>query len=194
MKNFVEKNKIKKLFFAIISELICFFIIRINLIKYDTNNLYLSAMNIVQILYFLPILLLYIFFYISKKVNKKLLIFSTMGLIIYSIFLHFCITPITSFFTNTPGIINFTKYASKIYFICLPLISFRIFIIFNCDLNYVYFLTRFILFTLITFIFDYYFGLKGILYSNPLCELLYFIFSLYMLFQNKAIFIQSHNI
>ena len=48
MKNFVENSKIKKLFFAIISELICFFIIRINLIKYenyDKASEYLAALE-----------------------------------------------------------------------------------------------------------------------------------------------------
>ena len=35
MEKFIEKNKLKKLILTLTSELICFFITRINLIKYD---------------------------------------------------------------------------------------------------------------------------------------------------------------
>ena len=78
---------------------------------------------------------------------------------------------------RTQGIINFIKYASKIYFICLPLIGFRIFFILkekNRKKLFFLIFMRIILLFGITVIFNYLFGLKGVLYSWSLSELITF--------------------
>lgn len=170
------KYNLIKLILLLFSELFCFEITRINLFSYHNDAIYVTSINIVQIVYFLPVFLISLYFFISTKSNKSLLINSTIALILYAIFLHIFIVPITSFFTNTQGIINFTKYASKIYFICLPLVGVRIWgikkekNIKNC---FWFVLTRIIFLLLITLVFKNLFELKGVLYACPLCEMIY---------------------
>lgn len=169
------ENK-KRLILILFSELFCFEITRLNIFSYQNNAIYIASINIVQILYFLPILLISLYFFIiSTKPNKSLLINSTIGLILYAIFLHIFIAPITSLFTNTQGIINFTKYASKIYFICLPLMGVRILGIKKETMKKSYFLLifRIVLLFVITIIFKNLFDLKGVLYGWTLSELIY---------------------
>ena len=180
MENLKEKNIIKKLILVYISEILCFLITRIYLTSYDKQNIYGFSMNIVQSLYFLPIFLISIYFLISKKPNKSLIIHSTIGLIFYSITLHIFIIPICSLFTKNTGIVHFVEYASKIYFICLPLIGFRIFFILrekNMKKLYLFIFMRIILLSGITILFHHLFQLKGILYGWTICEFIVFLIS-----------------
>lgn len=180
MKKQIYKKPLIKLLLTIISEFICFFIIKTNLIKYDQNGIYSYSINIVQGLYFLPILLLTIYIYLSKKTQKTLLINCTIFLIIYSIILHNFITPIASIFTATPGVINFVKYASKIYFICLPLVGFRILKMKLASIKQLCLLglERLIGLALLTVLLGYWFGLTGVLYGWSLSEMGWFIYNI----------------
>lgn len=165
----------KNLIFLLLAELICFSITRIYVFAFQNDAIYISGMNIVQSLYFLPIFLISLYFFISTKTNKTLIIHSTIGFIFYTIIMHFGIAPISSFFTDTQGMINFTNYASKIYFICLPLAGFQIWGIKEKAMRKSCFLLIFkiLLLFLITLIFDQFFALKGVLYAWPLSELIY---------------------
>lgn len=188
MEKLIEKNNLLKLFVLFISELVCFWIIKINLISYDIQNIYDSAINIVQGLYFLAVLAVSIYIFISNKSHKSLIINSTIGLIIYSIILHFSITSIVSCLTKISGVINFVKYASKIYFICLPLVGFRILTIKKRHIKKSYFLIclRVILLVLITFLFNYCFNLKGVLYAIPLNEFIIFVILIILVFKKNT--------
>lgn len=177
MKKFVEKSTFLKLFMIFISEWICYFITITSLISYDNNSIYLSSINIIQILYFLPILFVSLYAFFNPKDSRSIFINSTIGLIIYSVILHIFINPIASLFSNIPGIINFVEYASKIYFICIPLTGTRILIIKKENIKKSYFLIffRIILLFVITLILKKLFELKGVLYSWPIYEFLLFI-------------------
>ena len=175
-----KKYNLLSLFLILLSEVVCFWITRIFLTSYDNQNIYNSSMNIVQGLYFLPILLISIYFFFSNKSEKTILIHSIISLIIYSAILHFFIKQISSLFTNISGIINFVEYAFKIYFICLPLLSFQILAFLKLTIKKLYFslFIRIILLTLITFLFTHWFGLKGILYTWSLNELILFFLAI----------------
>lgn len=168
--------KNKSFFFVsfIISEMICFYIIRTNVILYKNDHIYSFGIDIVQFLYFLPVFIcgLYLFFFTTS--NRKKLIYSTLGLIFYSIFLHIFIREIAILFTSANGIVNFVEYAFKIYFICLPLVGFSISLMKQQNTKISYFLLFmriFLLFIIVT-VFSNLFDLKGVLYSWPLIELI----------------------
>ena len=175
-----KKYNLLAVFLILLSEVVCFWITRIFLTSYDNQKIYNSSMNIVQGLYFLPILLISIYFFFNNKSERTILIHSIISLIVYSAILHFFIKQISSLFTNINGIINFVEYALKIYFICLPLLSFRILAFFKLTIKNLYFslFIRITLLTLITFLFTIWFGLKGILYAWSLNELMLFIIAL----------------
>lgn len=174
MEDFMRKNKVANLLVFLLSELIYLGITSINLIEYDRQKIYLVAISIVQLFYFIPILLVSCYFFLSQKAEKKLLTHTTFFLIFYSIILHFFIKQLAILFTNSSGILNFVEYSEKIYFICLPLLAFEIFSIKKETLKNLYFLLVFKIIGLffITFVFKFLFGLKGVLYGLPLCEFL----------------------
>jgi len=169
----MNKNNAKNLLLYLGSELICFSIIALNLIPYDRQKIYLTALTIVQAFYFIPILLVSFPAFLSQKPEKKLLISTTFFLIFYSIILHFFIKPLAMFFTSTPGILNFVEYSGKIYFITLPLLSFEILGIKNetVQKHYLLLIFRIFLLLFLTLLLKYKFQLKGILYSLGLCHL-----------------------
>lgn len=173
----MRKNKVANLLVFLLSELICFGITSINLIEYDRQKIYLVAISIVQLFYFIPILLVSCYFFLSQKAEKKLLTHTTFFLIFYSIILHFFIKQLAMLFTNSSGILNFVEYSAKIYLISLPLMGFEILPIKKETLEKLYFLLlfRIIFLVLITFVFKTFFALKGLLYSWSLYELLYTI-------------------
>lgn len=166
------KNKIS-LIFLLFTELICFTVTRISLFSYINNEIYFWSMNFVQFLYFLPVLLIALYFFISTKSDKRLLVNSTIGLILYAIILHIFMVPIVSLFTNKQGIVNFTEYTWKIYSICLPLVGIRVL---GIKKSYFLFVFRIILLFIITLVFKKFFALKGTLYAWPLCEIIYILF------------------
>ncbi len=174
-KKYIKKNNLINLLFFLISELICFGITSVNLIEYDKQKIYLVALSIVQLFYFIPILLLSCYFFLSQKTEKKLLTHATFFLIFYSIFLHFFIKQLAMVFTSSSGILNFVEYSAKIYLIALPLTAFEIWGIQKgiFEKTWLVLLFRIILFIFITFIFKFLFSLKGILYSWSLCEFFY---------------------
>lgn len=176
-KKYIKKNNLINLLIFLISELICFTITSVYLIEYDKQKIYFSAITLVQLFYFIPILLVSCYFFLSQKSEKKLLSHATFFLICYSIILHFFIKQFAMLFTNSSGILNFVEYSAKIYLIVLPLVGFEIFAIKRKLMKKSYFLAlfRIILLILITFVFRFFFGLKGILYSWPLSEFIWIL-------------------
>ncbi len=173
-----QKNALKALLLLIISELFCFSLTRFSISSYDMENIYDLSLIIVQILYFIPTLVVYVLFLFYPKSDKTLAILSTIGLIIYSIILHFAITPIVSLFIKVLGILNFVEYSAKIYLLTLPLLGFKMLlfqkIIFRKTFYFWITLQTFILlFT--TIVFNHIFSLKGVLYSWPFCEFAVFL-------------------
>ncbi len=148
-------------------EIIYFLIVRISIHQYDYNNIYHSGIDIIQFLYFIALFIVTLYFSISHKKKSTLLINSTIFLIIYSTILRIFIKSIAVYFTNIQGIINFANYAGKIYFICLPLSSFRLL----CSKNSFF---NIILFFITTVLFQTFFDLNGLLYSIPFYEFICF--------------------
>lgn len=175
MKNFKERSK---LLTFIISEIFCLFMIKMNITLYENNDIISSGINFVQFLYFLPMFVSSLYIFLCKNSNRTKIIYSTIGLILYSISLHFFIEQIATLFTNVSGIIHFVEYASKIYFISLPLVGFKILAIKkeeNIQKIFFLLLLRIILLLIISLIFNHLFKLKGILYSWPLNDFIFFI-------------------
>lgn len=173
MKRFLEKNNLMKIILLLFSEIICLSITRfsINL----SENTYNISLNIVQGLYFIPILIVSLYTFLTSKSKKNIIIFSTIFLIFYSILLRLFIKQIASLFAVSLGVINFVEYSSKIYFICLPLIGFRIYHLKNTRRIYYILVSRIVLFFILSLLLNYFFNLKGILYAIPLHEFIYFI-------------------
>lgn len=172
--NYINNNTIYLITF-LISEIICILITRFNINL--SGSTYFTALNIIQPLYFFPILITSYFIFLCSN-SKNTLIFSTIGLIIYSVILHIFITQLGALFTNSTGTINFIKYSSKIYFICLPLISFRIY---NKKYEKNFYFKLFIdtiTFLILTLLSNYFFYVKGVLYIVPIFEFIYFIISI----------------
>lgn len=171
MEKFVEKNNILKIFLLVICEIICFGITDFFIIDYDM--LYFKAMLILQLLHLLPTLLIAL----PANPTKKLLTISTFLLIIYSVILHFFIDEIISVFVKARGLINFVEYASKIYFICFPLVGFRILWAKHENLHDAFLgdISRILLLTFISILFNDLFFIKGVLYAVPLSEVIIFI-------------------
>lgn len=171
MKN--TKKKINLILF-ILSEILCFFILKTALISYESNQIHLFGFNIVQFLYFLPVFVSSLYLFLGKQQNRQKLIYTSLGLILYAIILHFFIRKIAGLFVTTTGMLNFVEYAAKIYFISLPLVAFEILTIKKETLKKSSFLLifRLILLIIITILFKNLFQLKGILYSWPLVELI----------------------
>ena len=63
----MNKNNAKNLLLYLGSELICFSITALNLIPYDRQKIYLTALTIVQAFYFIPILLVSFPAFLSQK-------------------------------------------------------------------------------------------------------------------------------
>ncbi len=179
------KNK-KNIIFILLSELICFTITNISLISY-TNSVYSFGMNLIQCFYFLPIFICSFYSFLSKQSNRTILLISTSIFILYSVFLHVGIEQITTFFTSLPGTIHFVVYASKIYYIALPLLGFRILMLKKEATKKAAFLMllKIILLLFITILLKHFFQLKGVLYSLPLSELI-FMFTLLILSKKKC--------
>ncbi len=172
MRKLEEKSK---LLIFIISEIICFFVVKISIDLFENNDIYSIGINIVQFLYFLAMFVSSLYLLLGKNSNLRKLIYTSFGLILYSLVLHFFIKQIASLFTTINGIIHFVEYASKIYFICLPLIGYKILLIKKEEsIQKVIFLLglRIILFIITIFLFRNLFALKGVLYSWPLSELI----------------------
>lgn len=170
MRKLEEKSK---LLIFIISEIICFFVVKISIDLFENNDIYSIGINIVQFLYFLAMFVSSLYLLLGKNSNLRKLIYTSFGLILYSLVLHFFIKQIASLFTTINGIIHFVEYASKIYFICLPLIGYKILLIKKEEsIQKVIFLLglRIILFIITIFLFRNLFALKGVLYSWPLSE------------------------
>ena len=170
----IIKNKSFFFISFIISEMICFYILRTNVIFYKNDHIYSFGIDIVQFLYFLAVFICGLYLFFCGTSNRTKLIYSTLALILYSIFLHIFIREITGLFTGVNGIVNFVEYAFKIYFIGLPLVGFSIFSIKNQTTNVSYFLLfmKILLLLIIVTVFSNLFELKGVLYSWPLIELI----------------------
>ncbi len=154
-------------------EIIYLLMIKINIIQF-ANPIYHTGIDVIQFLYFGAVFILYLYFSIRPKKAPTLLKNATIFLIFYSIFLHFSLEKIAANFTTISGTINFIKYAGKIYFICLPLISFRIWAEQTNPPKKIFIFVKIFLFSLLTFCLQKLFGLNGILYSVPLFEFICF--------------------
>ena len=176
MGNLIEKNNLKNVILIIISYLICFVITRLALNLSD--KIYFSALTIVQGFYFLAVLITVLYIFYNQNSDKRVLIFSSIGLILYSACFYFFAKSIFSHLVSTSGIVNFIAYSSKIYFIALPLLGFLIWKLKKENTKKLCFLLIFkIIFLLvITFIFHYFFKNNGVLYSFPLSEFIFIIY------------------
>ena len=164
----MKKNNFVKLIIFLVSELISFFTTVLFLNKYN----HILGILLVQLFYFLPILCISFYVFLSKKSSKNQFIGSTTFLVLYAIFLYFFIKSFANLFTNIKGILNFVEYAWKIYCICLPLVGIKIFAIKKENSKKIYFLQvlRIVLLFVVTFVFENLFGLKGVLYGWSLSE------------------------
>lgn len=147
------------------------------------HTFYSSGINIVLILYFLPILVGSLWIFFGKCSYRTILIVSTLGFTLYTSFLHFFIRQIAVLFSYPNGTIHFIEYATKLYFICLPLAGFSILTLKKENRQKAYFLIFFkiILFVMTTLVLEKFFYLKGVLYCWPLCE--FFCFLTYFLYK-----------
>ncbi len=185
----MKKNNVTKPLIFLIFELICFAITQLALHHYHFEKIYSHTTIFLQIIYTLPILLILFYTLLSKSCFKKQLIHTTIFLICYSLFLHFGIEKIISKLTASSGITNFAKYASKIYFIALPLLGFQIISILEKSNKKLFLLLilRTLFLGITTFFFQTLFQLNGILYSWSLNE---FLFFLYLLANKKTPFLK----
>lgn len=154
-------------------EIIYLLIIKINIMQF-ANPIYNAGIDVIQFLYFFAFFIVYLYISIRQKKTSSLLRNATIFLIFYSIFLHFLLEKIATNFTNVSGTINFIQYAGKIYFICLPLISFRIWAEKNNSSKKFFIFVKIILFCTFAIFLQKLFGLNGTLYCVPFCEFVYF--------------------
>ena len=168
----MNKINFEKISFLVVTDIICFIITRLFIDL--SNNIYLSAVNILQILYLIPILLTTIYFFVSKS-DKKSLVISTIALTIYSAIFYIFVKQIFSQFINTSGIVNTLEYSYKIYFIFLPLFGFTLFKLKKENIKKSCFLLIFkiICLLVITLLFNNLFSLKGVLYAWPLTQTIF---------------------
>lgn len=158
----------------LIVTIVYFLITKLNIYQYDNTLIYQAGIDVLQFLYFVALFAVNLYLLTSTKKRPTLLICSTIFLILYSLILRILLEEIAEFFTPVQGIINFAKYAGKIYFIGLPFASFRILETqTKPPKNYIIFL-RIILFSIITILLKKFFGLNGILYSLPFYEFISF--------------------
>lgn len=151
------------------------------------NKIQLYAL-ILNFITYIIMILPYIFFAFKKSIykNKKTflnyLTFSIFIGFFSGIILHIFSRNIFSLFTDTSGIINYAVYSSKILFICSSLFSINILIptyFWRNEKQHkktaILFLSKIAVHILFIFIGFILFDIKGILYSLPLCDLIYCI-------------------
>lgn len=118
----------------------------------------------------------------NKKIFTLYFTFSVLIETVLSIILYIFSENIFSLFTNIPGVINYCVYSSKILFICaslypaLFLIPF--YIVKNTNSNKkttILVLSKIVVHIIFIFIGYILFSNKGILFSFPLCDFIYFI-------------------
>lgn len=188
MENSMKKNHVWLLFLLLLSEIICCVITKVASISYAKQEIYSFGINILLVCYLLPFLICSFYTFFSKKSDIRLLIRSTIGLMLYSLIFHFFSKQLISLFTNTTGISNFVEYASKIYLIALPFIEIRIWWAKkreNMKTSYFLVLIRILILLVITIVFKYLFSLNGILYAMPSSEFLVFFITLLTCFFSK---------
>lgn len=148
------------------------------------NKIQISALTLNFIIYIIMISpILYISLKKSIYTKKKKFIFnliiSTIIEIILSIILYNFSKQIFSIFSNTQGIINYAIYASKIIFISSSLYSLKIllpiYIYKNEKKSAILFISKIAVNLILIFIGYNFFNTKGILYSLPICDLIYYI-------------------
>lgn len=137
---------------------------------------------IIYIFMILPIILISFkkSIYTSKKIFLLFLIFSIVLETIFSLILYNFSRNIFSLFTSTTGIINYSIYASKILFISSSLYSFKILIpayisIESRKKTAILVLSKITVNLIFIFIGYSIFNTKGILYSFPLCDIIFYI-------------------
>lgn len=118
--------------------------------------------------------------YKTKEKFTFWLVVSTIIEIVLSILLHKFSKNIFSIFTNTKGIINYAVYSSKILFISSSLYSLKLLLpayMFKKDSKKTAILVLSKITVNLVFIFIGYtfFNTKGILYSFPICDIIYYI-------------------
>ena len=118
--------------------------------------------------------------YQTKSLFISNLIISFIIEIILSVFLYKFSHKIFSLFTNTNGIINYAVYASKILFISSSLYGIKlltpIYLSFsNKKKSAILFLSKIAVNLILIFIGYKLFNTKGILFSIPICDLIYYI-------------------
>lgn len=150
------------------------------------NRIQLLGLIINLIIYIIMILPCFIMSFFSKfyKNKKRLLIILLINLIInivFSIIIYKCSDSIFSIFTNTPGIINYGIYTSKILFMSSSLYSLKIIIPMYLFKNNrikkvaILLLTK-IATTLILSLFGIcFFNTKGFLFALPISDFIYYI-------------------
>lgn len=150
------------------------------------NNVQLLGIFLNLIIYFIIILPI-IIISLNKKIynNKKYfcltLILSFLIEIILSIIIYVFSKSIFSLFSSIPGIVNYAVYSSKILFITSSLYGLKILIpayLFNKKMkkkSAILFLLKIAVNMILIFIGYNLFNTKGILYSFPICDLIFYI-------------------
>lgn len=117
--------------------------------------------------------------YKNKKIFILYLIYATSFEIVLSIFFHIFSKEFFSIFTNVSGIINYSVYSSKILFITSSLYSIKIlipaFLIKNNKKTAILIFSKIAVNLIFIFVGYNLFNNKGILYSIPICDFVYYI-------------------
>lgn len=118
--------------------------------------------------------------YESKEKFIHSLIYSNILGIGLSVIFHIFSEEIFSFFTNISGIVNYAVYASKIIFITSSLYSLKILLpsylfIKHNKKTAILVLSKIAVNLILIFIGYSLFNTKGILYSFPICDFIYYI-------------------
>lgn len=148
------------------------------------NTVQIQGLFLNFIIYFVMIfpLILLSFKKSIYKTSKSFiltLIIATSCEIFFSILFHTFSREFFSIFSKTPGVINYAVYASKILFITSSLYSIKVlipaYLIKNNKKTAILVFSK-IAVNLILIFFGYYlFNNKGILYSFPICDLIFYI-------------------
>jgi len=117
--------------------------------------------------------------YKTKKKFILVLIITTSFEIFFSIIFHIFSREFFSIFSNIPGVINYAIYSSKILFTTSSLYSIKIlipaFLIKNNKKTAILVFSKIAVNLIFIFIGYNLFNNKGILYSFPICDFIYYI-------------------
>lgn len=155
------------------------------------NNIQITGLLLNLIIYILMLIpLIFLCFYKKNYKSKNsfilILLISFIIEIFFSVFLYNFSKNIFSIFTSTKGAINYAVYSSKILFISSSLYGIKILIpayLLHNNMkkkSAILVLSKIAVSILFIFIGYIFFNFKGILFSIPLCDLLFYAIYIYV--------------